>query len=122
MEEHVTFSSCGLDVENNFLQAPICECGCDGYMDVVLEEKNDLYNFMAAVLSEHECNYCAIFALCDKTVEAAIKVDDKVKVYGANAIGHKAMKMIADMQDGMMFHHYGLLVQTDTNLYKIVME
>lgn len=122
MVESVTFKSCGLDPEGNFLQAPVCECGCGNYMDVVLDEELDLYNFMGIILSQHECDYCAVFALCENTVEAAIKVDDKIKIYGAEATGSTAMKMISDMQEEAQFHRYGLLVQVGENLYEIVME
>ena len=122
MVNAVTFKSCGLDPKSSFLLAPICECGCGNYMDVILNEKQDLYNFMGTMLAEHECNYCAIFALCRDTVEVAIKVDDKIKIYGAEATGDKAMQMIAEMQEEAQFHCYGLLVQIDTNLYEIVME
>lgn len=116
-----TFASCGLDLEKNFLQAPICPCGCGEYAYPVLQTKEDLYGFMYLMLDEHDCSHCAIFAICmDGNVYMSIKAEDGIKIYISN--GDDLKKLIADVQEEFQFHCYGLLEQINDEQYSIVMD
>ena len=117
----VTFASCGIDPAQNFLQAPLCPCGCGGYAYPVLKAKDDLYGFMYAMLEDHDCNHCAIFAICDdNSVAIGIKAEDGIKIYGSN--GDNLQQLIADVQEEFQFHCYGLLEQINAEQYSIIME
>lgn len=119
----VTFASCGLAAENNFLQAPVCRCGCGEYASLVFDTTDELYDFIGAMLSEYECNYCAIFVIHkDNSVVMAIKLENGTKIYGAQEDNGDVYGLIAGMQKEFQFHCYGLLEQVDTNLYRIVMD
>ena len=118
-----TFASCGLDRRNNMLQAPICQCGCGNYMNLVLKTKQDLYDFMGIMLEDYECHHCAIFTLLkDGNAAMAIKLEDGIKIYVAEKNGISAKKVIAEINENFQFHHYGLLEQVDEESYRIVME
>lgn len=54
------FGAYGLDKNKNFLQAPLCECGCGEKMSLVLETNKDLFQFMNVMLIENDCNHCGI--------------------------------------------------------------
>ena len=115
----VTFASCGLNAKNNFLQAPKCYCGCGGYMNLVLKTKQEVYDFVGAMLSEQDCNHCAIFVLYKGgSATIGVKGEDGITLYGTD---EKAKKTIADMQKKFQFHCYGLLEQVDADSYRIVM-
>ena len=119
----LTFASCGLDKRNNMLQAPICPCGCGNYMNLVLKTKQDLYDFMGMMLEDHECHHCAIFTLLkDGSAVVAIKIEDGIKIYGIDGKERSARKVIAEIQEDIQFHCYGLLKQVDEESYRIVMD
>ena len=117
----LTFADCGLNKENNFLEAPMCTCGCGQYANLVFEDKGDVANFIHTMLDEHDCGHCAIFAfLKNDEMLIGIKLDYETKVYCA--AGEDLEVGIAEIQKDMEFHCYGLLEQVDDNLYKIIME
>ena len=118
-----TFAACGLSTEGNFLQAPICTCGCGKYAGLVFDNADELHDFMGVMLSEYECNHCAIFAInVDGSATMAIKLEDGIKIYGATAADGDIHSLIADVQEEFQFHCCGLLEQVDSNLYRIVMD
>ena len=118
-----TFASCGLDKSKNFLQAPICECGCGGYMNIILKTEQDLYDFINILLDDHECNHCAIFALQNGgTAVFGAKLEDGIQFYRLNNNGCNVKKIIAEMEIDFEFHCYGLLEQVEETIYKIVMD
>ena len=57
---NMTFKFYGLDATNNFLQAPICGCGCGEYANLILETDSDVCGFMHVMLEEHDCDHCGI--------------------------------------------------------------
>lgn len=123
VSRRMTFAACGLNAENNFLQAPICTCGCGKYMNIVLKTDQELYDFIGTMLSEYECECCAIFVIGkDGNGIIATKIDGKISIYGVESNGCSMKKAIADIQNDVQFHCYGLLEQIDEKSYKIVME
>ena len=72
------FGAYGLDKDKNFLQAPLCECGCGEKANLVLEDIKELFQFMNMMLMENDCNHCAIFAYAfDGCMYAALKVENE---------------------------------------------
>jgi hypothetical protein len=120
----ITFKYCGLDVEKNFLQAPKCNCGCGGYMGIVLETDQDVCNFIHNMLDECECNHCGIFALKkNNDVLMGLKLDGEIKCYvGENDSQGTNDKIFADIQKDLELHTYGLLEQINDDTYSIIME
>lgn len=125
MMNKVTFECCGLDKENNFLQAPICPCGCGEYMNLILESENDVYDFMCNMIEDNECEHCAIFTVKNNgNVLICEKINGKIQLL--KSIGNPREEnwkdVISDYQDWLEFHCYGLLEQVDEESYRIVME
>lgn len=81
------FAAYGLDKEKNFMQSPVCECGCGEKPLLLLKENKELFGFMYNMLMENECEHCGLFAYgFDGTMYAAIKIenpsDDPVLFFG----------------------------------------
>ena len=134
IKKKITFADCGLDIDMNILLAPVCECGCGEYMSVVLEDMDSLCDFACEMLSMQDCGYCAIYVLHNdgKTVtvidKTSIPESGKDDMYSVISFCDKPTNadnydLVADWQNKMGFHCYGLLQQNeDGKSYKIVME
>ena len=115
------FNAYGLDKEKNFLQAPICECGCGEKAVLLLKDKKELFAFMFNMLMENDCNHCAIFTYAfDGTMYAALKVenesDDPVLFFGQK----NNMDFFKEWDDELDFHCYGLMIETKRGEWKII--
>jgi hypothetical protein len=121
--DSITFKLCGLNTKNNFLQAPICECGCGEYANLVLKEDDDVCGFMHTMLEEHCCERCGIFAFKQNGTDVlmGLKLDGEVKCYKANIDGGVKNSLV-DIQKALRLHCYGLLDQVGDDLYSIVMD
>lgn len=116
------FSAYGLDKNKNFLQSPLCECGCGEKMSLVLEDIKDLFQFMYAMLMENDCNHCGIFAYAfDGSMYAALKVenetDDPVLFF---QIKESDLGFFREWDDELELHCYGLIIETQRGLWKII--
>ena len=116
------FSAYGLDKNKNFLQSPLCECGCGEKMSLVLETNKDLFQFMYAMLMENDCNHCGIFAYAfDGSMYAALKVenetDDPVLFF---QIKESDLGFFREWDDELELHCYGLIIETRKGLWKII--
>ena len=116
------FSAYGLDKNKNFLQSPLCECGCGEKMSLVLETNKDLFQFMYAMLMENDCNHCGIFAHAfDGSMYAALKVenetDDPVLFF---QIKESDLGFFREWDDELELHCYGLIIETRKGLWKII--
>ena len=125
IKRRVKFSDCGLDIDYNILNAVKCECGhCNEYMNIVLEDKQEVANFIYTMLSEQECEYCALFALMqDNSLIFGSRCEDRLEILrltrkddGLN------IDIVNDIQRDFKFHCYGLIEQVDETSYRIVME
>ena len=116
------FSAYGLDKNKNFLQSPLCECGCGEKMSLVLEDIKDLFQFMYAMLMENDCNHCGIFAYAfDGSMYTALKVenetDDPVLFF---QIKESDLGFFREWDDELELHCYGLIIETQRGLWKII--
>lgn len=123
----IGFRDCGLNANNNILQAPICECGCGHYMDLCIEDQETLHEFIADMLSMQECNHCAIYVLHNdsKTVTVGDSDGEHITLISFQDKNSDALNidLVRDWQDKFEFHCYGLLEQlSDGKSYRIIME
>lgn len=119
----MTFKFCGLNQKNNFLQAPICECGCGHYANLVLDTDDDVCGFMYTMLEEHDCEHCGIFAFKQNGEDMlmGLKLSGEVNCYHVK-VNRGVKGSLSDIQKDLQLHCYGLLEQVDDNLYSIVMD
>ena len=119
----ITFKKCGLNKKNNFLQAPMCDCGCGGTASLVLKSNDDVYGFMHTMLEEHDCEHCGIFTFKndEQTVLMGLKLAGEIKCYEA-AVSGGVNGSLKDIQKTLKLHCYGLLEQVGEDLYSIVMD
>ena len=116
------FEAYRLDKNKNFLQAPVCECGCGEKCHVLLNTRQDLFGFMFNVLMENDCNHCAMFAYAyDEKMYTAIKVendsDEPVLFYG---IEEPDMKFFKNWDDELGLYCYGLVIESKPGEWKII--
>ena len=116
-----TFAYYGLDKSKNFLEAPVCECGCGSRANIILETDDDICGFMHTMLEEWDCDHCAIFTVKNNDeVLMGVKLSDGIKCYKCKADGHR--NLFKDIQDDFGSHCYGILEQADETSYKILMD
>lgn len=123
----VTFSDCGLDIENNILQAPLCDYCGDHYMDIILEDNQEVANFIGSTLEEIDCNWSALFVLMqDNSLMFGFKTDeDEIKIMELKSKDENEMNVdiVRDLHSFYDFHCYGLIEQErDKESFRIVME
>ena len=118
-----TFEFYGLDVENNLLQAPICQCGCGSYAHLVLKDDDDVFCFMYMMLEEEECGHCGIFSFKGdgEYMLIGLKLDGEIQCYTAKNTGN-VKGSLNGIQDELELHCYGILEQVDDESYRIVMD
>ena len=118
--ENITCDWCGLDPDFNFLEAPMCDCGCGGKGRLCLENDDDVKDFCCGMVSENDCDHCTVFAINeDNYLIAAIRDEDDIYVIQTKEPVDN-YKMIGEMFDEMQLHCYGLIVYVGDGLYKIV--
>ena len=120
---NISFNLCGLDHKCNFLEAPICKCGCGKRANLVLKNDNDVFSFMHTMLEEHECDWCGIFAFKNNNRDMlmGLKLDGEIKCYHTQINGD-IKNCLKDLQDDFELHCYGLLEQVNDELYSIVID
>lgn len=121
MKTTLTFHSCGLNPENNILEAQLCPCGCGHYGNLILQNDKEVADFIGSMLAETDCHHCAIFAVKQNgDLIFGQKTDEDIICYAAK--DGKAIETIIDLNEQINFHCYGLLQQVDDDLYAIIMD
>lgn len=119
---NITFNTCGLDIGRNFMQAPICDCGCNGKLNVILEDDEDVVSFCGEMCYENDCDQCAVFAITDRNVLiAAIKYGDEIRIVRSDGVLNN-YKVIGELADELELHCYGLIKWKHGYSYEIVEE
>lgn len=122
-----SFAGYGLNKYKNFMQSPVCECGCGGSCSLLLNDKKELFGFMHTMLMESDCDCCAIFAHAyDGNLYVAIKcmLDDEdsqddmpVKFFGAK---DDYIEFFQEWDGEVGFHCYGLMIETQKGKWKVI--
>lgn len=116
----ITFGKCGLDIERNFIQAPLCECGCGGKASIALNSQSDVSRFCGQMCAENDCNQCAVFAINkDNSFIGAIKFGDDIQIIGSTGFLDD-YETLGEIADEFELHCYGLICWIDDNLYDVV--
>lgn len=127
VQRKVNFADCGLDINCNILQAPLCPCGCGNYMDICIEEQEALYDLISDLLFMQDCNHCAIFVLHNDGKTVTVGDSDGERATFISFCDEKTnalnIDLVRDWQNEFQFHCYGLMEQRkDGKSYRIVME
>jgi len=131
MQLYYTFEDFGLDVDKNFLVAPLCECGCGSKGNLILKTDQAVRDFCATMLYDMECNHCAIGVIPIKTMPyIAIKHineedEPTVSIFAYGNLSDKTdddYSIFSDFEKECNFHHIGLIMEIDHNLWKIIEE
>ena len=118
---NITLESCGLNKENNFLQAPICECGCGNKCDIILYDKDDVINFCEEMCYENDCKHCAVFAITNENeILMAIKCEDEVVCYGHAYEDNP--EIVGSIFNELELHCFGLVIYNGNDCYRVVEE
>ena len=116
----ITFEKCGLNIEKNFLQAPICECGCGGKASIVLNSQSDVSQFCGQMCAENDCNQCAVFAINkDNSLIGAIKLGDDIRIIGSTG-SLDDYGTLGEIADEFELHCYGLICWYEDNFYNVI--
>lgn len=115
------FAAYGLTKEKNFLQAPICECGCGGKCNLLLDDKEALFGAATELLLSYDCNCCAIFAHAfDENMYGIIKAGKYVETPIVISAKEPNMKFFQTFDNVIHLHCYGLLIETKRGEWKII--
>lgn len=117
---NITFEKCGLDIEKNFMQAPVCECGCGGKASIVLNDQSDVSQFCGQMCAENDCNQCAVFVINkDNSLIGAIKLGNDIQIIGSTG-SLDDYETLGEIADEFELHCYGLICWIKDNLYYVV--
>ena len=122
------FAAYGLNKYRNFLNAPECECGCGEKSSVILRTKEDLFGFFGGMLSENDCDQCAIFAYgFDGQLYAGLKYvtwdeeNDSEKVeMTVLSTDKENLEFFQEVDAEFELHCYGLIIETKAGEWKII--
>lgn len=117
-----SFSGYGLNKYKNFLQSPKCDCGCNSAVQLLINDKKQLFALMNDLLLDNECNYCAIFAhLYNEEMIAAVKYfteedNEEVKIFSTK----DNIDFFQEFDGEINFHCYGLLIEVAKGKFEII--
>lgn len=115
---NITFEKCGLDIEKNFIQAPIC--GGGGKASIVLNSQSDVSQFCVQMCAENDCNQCAVFAINkDNSLIGAIKLGDDIQIIGSTG-SLDDYETLGEIANEFELHCYGLICWIKDNLYDVI--
>ena len=117
-----TFDFFGLDPELNMLCAPECECGCGGKMNIVLEDAEAIKDFCGSIAADADLDYCAVFVLtASDEMYAAIRDENAITLIKADNISDD-YGLLEEIVEDFDLDAFGLLVEVDDGLFKIIEE
>jgi hypothetical protein len=117
------FGVYGLDSGKNFLQSPVCPCGCGEKAVMLLEDFEEMTNFAFNMLMENDCCHCAIFmhSISGIMYAFAKMLDENDEISVSYTYSDSSdFKFFKTVDDELEFHCYGLLVETQHGQWKIV--
>ena len=118
----VNFDFFGLDPEFNMLCAPECECGCGEKCNIILEDAAAIKNFCGNIAADADFDYCAVFILtANDEMYASIRDEDEITIVKADNISDD-YDLLKDTVYDFDLDAFGLLVEVDDGLFKIIEE
>lgn len=115
----ITLKECRLNSNNNFMQAPVCECGCGGKANIVLHNEDEVLDFCEMMCWENDCEFCGVFAITgNNKILFAIKCDGEVNLFIKKYDNNP--EAIGKVFDEIDLHCYGLIVYNGNDSYRIV--
>ena len=124
------FAMRSLNKYKNFLTAPDCECGCGGKSMPILED-DEVYDFCGCVLSDMECDNCAIFLVHKDGKQEIVHKhiiwdedtdDEEISIDVLSMKDKKCdleIDFFAKVDAMLQFHHYALLLERDNDVWDI---
>ena len=126
-----TFEDFGLDVNKNFMVAPLCECGCGKKGNLILNTNQDVRDFCASMLYDLECDNCAICVVpIDKRPYITIKHigendNSVVSIFAYGDLDDQNdndYSIFREFDREFNFHCIGLIMEIDYCMWKIIEE
>lgn len=122
------FAGYGLNKFKNFMQAPICDCGCGGTCEILLNDNKELFGFMNEMLLDNDCDCCAVFAHSyDGKMFAAIKcigedmdLDEEETPVKFLGVDEDYLEFFQELDGEIGLHCYGLIIETKKGKWKII--
>lgn len=115
------FGAYQLDVKKNFLEAPVCPCGCKEKPLAMLHTKDELFQFMENVLVEETCEQCGIFAYgLNGKMCAAIKLANTDSIHFIESETENEIKFFKDLDEALQLHQYALMIETQIGNWKVI--
>ena len=118
---NVTLDMCGLDEKYNILTAPTCKCGCGGKACLVLKNDEDVEDFCVTMLSEGDCEYSGIFYMFNNGITRVV-IRSGNDIYGFTFNNLYGYEDFGEFVEESGLHCYGVIVELDYGLWKIVEE
>lgn len=124
--DNITFDMCGLDKDKNFLQAPLCECGCGNYMDLCAYD-DEIDDLCKSMLAMNDSDYCGIFAITSRNsclffVKTYDDEEEDVVIGTFEKETLDDYKELGWIENQLHLDCYGLLVYRKPGSYRIVMK
>lgn len=124
--DELVFDDFGLNAEKNFLQAPACECSCGGTMGICLKSDEEIKDFISSMVSENECDQCGVFVMkANGTMLFGFSQEgkDDIQIYTAQFNFKDTREYnISELVNELDVHMYGVLMESEPNLFKIIMK
>ena len=118
----INFKICGLDPDMNMLCAPVCDCGCGEKCEIVLESQDEIKDFCGSTVYEVGIDRCAVFVITNTDeLFIAIKEGETITIAKAEDISDD-YGYIGEIVENLELDAFGLLVQVEDELFKIVEE
>ena len=107
----ITVENLKLDRDKiEFAIPPKCDCGCDEYGSLVIEDREHLIGTMFSVLEEFDCEKCLGVAF-DNNGEVVLAIKEIGSAYKTSYLN--CVKTLGSMVDEMEIGHMVILKQVD---------
>lgn len=115
----ITTKDLGITSKLNILKPVKCECGCGGYMNLMLETEQDVIDFLGTVIVEDDC---------DRILGVAIRKDEYIVMEQISETEvqpyflkkNLPLNAIGEMFKTLDFHCYAIIEEVEDGAYRFV--